>query len=124
MVLLTAGLLAFTAMVIIPFVWMILMSLRTTGEILNNPYGWPTVFRWQNYLRLFFDPGIRFYRFYYNSLFVTFFALLSHRFPIHAGRLWLWPAALQFQAFAAGCLRCCCSACCCRRKSCISRNSP
>ena len=73
--LLTAGLLVFTSLVIIPFVWMILMSLRTTGEILSNPYGLPQAPRWENYVRLFFDPGIRFYRYFYNSLFVTFFAL-------------------------------------------------
>lgn len=75
MILLTAMLLAFTALVLIPFVWMILMSLRTTGEILNHPYGLPQIVRWQNYVRLFFDPQIRFYRYFYNSLFVTFFAL-------------------------------------------------
>lgn len=75
MVLLTAVLLVFTALVMIPFVWMILMSLRTTGEILNHPYGLPQIVRWQNYVRLFFDPQIRFYRYFYNSLFVTFFAL-------------------------------------------------
>jgi raffinose/stachyose/melibiose transport system permease protein len=75
LVLLTAGLMVFTALVIIPFVWMILMSVRTTGEILNDPYGLPQIIRWQNYVKLFFDPGIRFYRYYYNSLFVTFFAL-------------------------------------------------
>lgn len=74
-VLLTIGLLAFTALVIIPFVWMILMSLRTTGEILNDPAGLPQVIRWQNYTRLFFDPQIQFYRYFYNSVFVTFFAL-------------------------------------------------
>lgn len=74
-VLLTAALLSFTALVMIPFAWMILMSLRTTGEILNKPYGLPVTIRWQNYVRLFFDPQIRFYRYFYNSLFVTFFAL-------------------------------------------------
>jgi len=79
-VLLTAVLLVFTTIVIIPFVWMIVMSLRTTGEILNNPYGLPQIIRWQNYLKLFFDPGIRFYRYYYNSLFVTFFALVLNAF--------------------------------------------
>jgi raffinose/stachyose/melibiose transport system permease protein len=75
LVLLTAGLMVFTALVIIPFVWMIVMSVRTTGEILNDPYGLPQIIHWQNYVKLFFDPGIRFYRYYYNSLFVTFFAL-------------------------------------------------
>jgi ABC-type glycerol-3-phosphate transport system permease component len=73
---LTVGLLAFTLLVIIPFVWMILMSVRTTGDILNEPYGLPNPIRWQNYVKLLFDPDIRFYRFFYNSVFVTGFALL------------------------------------------------
>ncbi len=72
---LTVALCVFTLLVIIPFVWMILMSVRTTGEILNAPYGLPQTVRWQNYTRLLFDPQIRFYRFFYNSLFVTGFAL-------------------------------------------------
>src|SRR5829696_6814728 len=74
--LLTVGLLVFTLLVIIPFVWMILMSVRTTGDILNAPYGLPNPIRWQNYIKLLFDPDIRFYRFFYNSVFVTGFALL------------------------------------------------
>ena len=40
---LTIVLLIFTLLVIGPFIWMILMSLRTTGEILLNPYGLPTI---------------------------------------------------------------------------------
>jgi raffinose/stachyose/melibiose transport system permease protein len=75
-VLLTAALLVFTLMVIVPFIWMVLMSVRTTGEILLDPYGLPKAIRWQNYWRLLFDPQIRFYRYFYNSLFVTFFAIL------------------------------------------------
>lgn len=73
--LLTVFLLTFTLLVLVPFAWMILMSLRTTGEILTNPYGLPTIFRWQNYARLLFDPQIRFYRYFVNSVVVTFFAL-------------------------------------------------
>jgi len=63
-------------MVIIPFLWMFQMSLRTTGEILNDPYGLPTIIRWENYYRLFFDPQIAFYRYFINSIYVTFFALV------------------------------------------------
>ena len=73
---LTVVLLLFTLVVIVPFIWMILMSVRTTGEILNDPYGLPTDIRWQNYLNLMLDPQIRFYRYFYNSAFVSFFALL------------------------------------------------
>ena len=76
MTLLTIVLMTFTLVVIIPFLWMLSMSLRTTGEILNDPYGLPTSFRWQNYEKLFFDEDIRFYRFFYNSFFVTGFSLL------------------------------------------------
>jgi raffinose/stachyose/melibiose transport system permease protein len=76
MALLTGVLLAFTLVVIVPFIWMIIMSVRTTGEILLNPYGLPRVIRWQNYVRLFFDPQIRFYQYYFNSIFVTVFSLL------------------------------------------------
>ena len=65
----------FTALVLIPFVWMILMSVRTTGEILINPYGLPQPLRWQNYTNLFFDPHIQFYRYYFNSIFVTSFSV-------------------------------------------------
>src|SRR5690606_30566845 len=73
--LLTAVLLTFTLLVIVPFIWMILMSLRTTGEILVDPYGLPRTLRWQNYTHLLFDPQIRCDRYFCDSLFVTFFAL-------------------------------------------------
>jgi raffinose/stachyose/melibiose transport system permease protein len=72
----TLVLVAFTLMVIIPFIWMIVMSLRTTGGILNDPYGLPWPIRWQNYWKLFTDPDIKFYRYYFNSTFVTGFALI------------------------------------------------
>ncbi len=52
MTLLTIVLLVFTLIVIVPFIWMILMSVRTTGEILLNPYGLPKVIRWQNYYQV------------------------------------------------------------------------
>jgi ABC-type glycerol-3-phosphate transport system permease component len=74
--LLTIVLLIFTLLVIVPFLWMISMSVRTTGEILLDPYGLPKAVRWQNYWRLLFDPQIRFYQYFVNSIFVTFFAIL------------------------------------------------
>src|SRR4030095_8582624 len=77
---LTVMLLAFTLIVLIPFVWMVLMSLRTTGEILNNPYGLPVEPRWQNYVKLLFDPSIRFYRYFINSVIVTSIAILITAF--------------------------------------------
>lgn len=73
---LTVVLLIFTFLVIVPFIWMIIMSFRTTGEILNDPYGLPTSLDLTNYHRLFFDPDIAFYRYFLNSVFVTFFSLV------------------------------------------------
>lgn len=76
-VLLVIILLFFTIMVILPFIWMLLMSLKTTSEILLDPYGIPEKLRWQNYVDLFTDPRIKIYQYFYNSIFVTFFALLG-----------------------------------------------
>ncbi len=73
---LTIVLLVFTAIVIIPFLWMLIMSFRTTGEILRDPYGLPTQFNWQNYYKLFFDPSISFGKYFVNSAIVTVMATL------------------------------------------------
>jgi ABC-type glycerol-3-phosphate transport system permease component len=72
---LTLGLLAFTLVVIIPFIWMIILSLRTSMGILTNPYGLPNPPRWGNYVKLMVEPRIRFYRYFVNSTFVSVFAL-------------------------------------------------
>ena len=75
-VLVTISLLAVTALVIIPFLWMLIMSVKTTGQILNDPFGLPADVRWQNYVRLFFDPQIAYYRYFLNSVFVTGLSVL------------------------------------------------
>lgn len=64
-------LLAITLLIIIPFIWMVIMSFRTTGEILSNPYGLPTSLNFDNYAELLFSPRIAFYRYFYNSVVVT-----------------------------------------------------
>lgn len=74
--LLSGVLVAFSLLVLVPFIWMALMSLRTTGDILSNPYGLPTEPRWENYTRLMLDPKILFYRNFGNSIFVTTFSLV------------------------------------------------
>ena len=38
-VLVTVLLMSVTLLIIIPFLWMLAMSFRTTGEILTDPYG-------------------------------------------------------------------------------------
>ena len=74
--LLTVVLLTFTLVVIIPFIWMLVMSFRTTGEILNDPYGLPKTLDFANYIKLMIDPQIHFYTYFLNSIYVTFFALI------------------------------------------------
>lgn len=71
----TIILLIFTFIVITPFIWMAMMSLRTTGEILDSPYGFPKVIRWQNYVNLM-GSQIRFYRYIFNSVIVTVGSLI------------------------------------------------
>jgi raffinose/stachyose/melibiose transport system permease protein len=74
--LLTIGLMVFTIIVIIPFIWMLLMSFRTTGEILAAPYGMPKSLDLSNYVKLLFDPQIHFYTYFINSVYVTIFSLI------------------------------------------------
>lgn len=74
--LLSGVLVIFSLLVLVPFIWMTLMSLRTTGDILSNPYGLPTEPRWENYTRLMLDPQILFYRNFGNSIFVTTLSLV------------------------------------------------
>ena len=64
----TIALLAVTLVVIIPFIWMLVLSLRSTGAILNDPYGLPIPPRWKNYTRLLFDPQYHFYQYFLNSV--------------------------------------------------------
>jgi raffinose/stachyose/melibiose transport system permease protein len=74
--LLTFVLLIFTLIVIVPFIWMLVMSFRTTGEILSDPYGLPKSLDLFNYIRLLFDPQIHFYTYFINSIYVTIFSLI------------------------------------------------
>ena len=68
-------LILFTILVLIPFMWMIQMSFKTTREILLNPYMMPSQLRLDNYANLFSNPAINFQRYFLNSVFVTGFAL-------------------------------------------------
>ncbi len=72
------GVLVFMSLLmILPFAWMVLTSLKPAGEV-NEP-GWiPSVFQWHNYADVFdennLDPnqrGIPFARFYWNSIFIA-----------------------------------------------------
>ena len=68
---------AMALLMVLPFTWMVLTSLKAPGEV--NQENWlPSVMQWHNYANVFDeknpDPnqrGIAFARFYWNSLFVA-----------------------------------------------------
>jgi ABC-type glycerol-3-phosphate transport system permease component len=69
-------LLIFTITILIPFFWLILMSTKTTQEILLNPYGMPAKIQWENFWQLFTDPRVQLQRYFVNSMIVTGGALI------------------------------------------------
>lgn len=67
----TVLLLAFSFLVVFPFLWMVSMSLRSNMDILRDPFGLPRSLNLSNYAKLLSDPQIRYLRYYANSLIVT-----------------------------------------------------
>src|SRR5918993_1268941 len=68
---------AVSVVMVLPFAWMVLTSLKSPDEV-NAPRWVPSAFQWHNYLDVFdtdnSDPhrrGVDFARFYWNSLFVA-----------------------------------------------------
>jgi len=60
------------SMTLMPFLWMLLSSLKTTAEILRvPPTFWPENPTLSNYLTILTDPKLPLLRFYGNSLFVA-----------------------------------------------------
>lgn len=62
-------LVGYTFVVVGPFLWALLMSFRSTPDILNNPYGLPIPMRLTNYIRAFTEFG--FWTYFRNSAMVT-----------------------------------------------------
>jgi ABC-type glycerol-3-phosphate transport system permease component len=72
-----AALAALSVLMVLPFAWMALTSLKSPDEV-NAPQWVPASFQWHNYLDVFDthnpDPqrrGVDFARYYWNSLFVA-----------------------------------------------------
>jgi len=67
-----AFLLAGCLVTLLPFVWMILGSFKTSQEIISIPPSfWPETPTLQNYRTILTDPKLPLLRFYFNSLFVS-----------------------------------------------------
>ena len=68
--LLHIGLSLIALLMILPFTWMILTSLKLLEEVEFDSW-LPTIFQWRNYPDVFRMRGIEFGRWYWNSIFVA-----------------------------------------------------
>jgi N-acetylglucosamine transport system permease protein len=60
--------------VIVPFLWVVLSSFKTTKEILASPFSLPAHWRFENYVHAWTDAGIR--QFFLNTVIVVGVALV------------------------------------------------
>ena len=63
-----------TIIVIVPFLWVVLSSFKTTKEILASPFSLPAHWSFDNYARAWTDAGIR--QFFLNTVVVVGVALV------------------------------------------------
>src|SRR5918993_219820 len=78
----------------LPFVWMVLASFKSTVDVENlNP--WPTSWHPENYTDVFRVPRVSFARYYFNSVFValwvTFLQTLTSAMAAYAFARLRWP---------------------------------
>lgn len=104
-------LLIWAAMVILPFLWMIMTALKSDMEILTDPFGLPEQLLWENYERAWNTANIGSY--FFNTLFVMAMSLTGTllvsamaayvlaRFEFRANRplFLLFSAGLMFPVF-------------------------
>ncbi len=65
-----AILIAGAVFILLPFVWMVLTSLKPSNEVLMMPPKWiPSTFQWENYVKSF--QSVPFMRYFTNSVIVT-----------------------------------------------------
>jgi N-acetylglucosamine transport system permease protein len=63
-----------TIVVIVPFLWVVLSSMKTTKEILASPFSLPAHWSFDNYVHAWTDAGIR--HFFVNTIIVVGVALV------------------------------------------------
>jgi ABC-type glycerol-3-phosphate transport system permease component len=59
--------------VLVPFIWMLAISLKTRPEVFSTaPFDFPTGLHWDNYSKMWFSlPGATFGTFFYNSFLIA-----------------------------------------------------
>jgi N-acetylglucosamine transport system permease protein len=73
-VLVSLGLLLFGLSVLLPLLWVLATSLKTTDQIFASPWSLPTTPKWDNYSHAWSEAGIG--RYFGNSIIVTLSTLL------------------------------------------------
>jgi N-acetylglucosamine transport system permease protein len=100
-------------LVIFPFVWMVMTSLKTDQEILLSPWNWPDTLQWDNFSRAWTEARIG--RYFINTLIVMSMSLTGtlvvsamaayvfSRFEFPGRRIlyFLFLAGLMFPVFLA-----------------------
>ena len=105
-------LLGWTVMVVVPFAWALLASLKTSREIFGSPWSLPAAFQWSNFARAW-DKGVGEYLL--NSIVVVTggvvltmlfgsmaaYVLARYRFPGNRLIFYLFAAGMMFPVFLA-----------------------
>ena len=105
-------LLGWTVMVVVPFAWALLESVKTSGEIFGSPWSLPAAFQWSNFARAW-DKGVG--QYLLNSLVVVTggvvltmlfgsmaaYVLARYRFPGNRVIFYLFAAGMMFPVFLA-----------------------
>jgi len=105
-------LLGWTVMVVVPFTWALLASVKTSGEIFGSPWALPAAFQWSNFARAW-DKGVG--QYLLNSLVVVTggvvltmlfgsmaaYVLARYRFPGNRVIFYLFAAGMMFPVFLA-----------------------
>ncbi len=61
---------------IIPLIWMVLSSLKTTPEVFGRPYHWlPETAQWKNYAEVWVNKEAPMFRSFMNSTFIVVFSI-------------------------------------------------
>lgn len=106
-------LIIWSAMVILPFIYTLLTSFKTSREIFESPFALPATFQWENYVNTWNNSGIG--RAMFNSIVVVGSALVlvmllgamcayvlaRFRFPLRRVIYYLMLAGLTFPVFLA-----------------------
>lgn len=64
---------------IIPLIWMVLSSLKTSPEVFGRPYRWlPKEWQWKNYVTVWLDGAAPMFRSFLNSFFIAVVSIIGN----------------------------------------------